>query len=55
MIVHEKATNQMTVEFNLLQVQLRPSIMNQSQYHNGNFKMARNTKCKTIHKTRQST
>ena len=50
MTVHEPATHQMTVEFKLLQVPLRPSTINQSPYHNKS-----RTKCETIHKTRQST
>ena len=54
MIVHETANHQMTVEFKLLLIPLRPSIMNQSPYHNGNRKRPRNTKC-DMHKTRQST
>ena len=54
MIVHETATHQMTVEFKLLQVPLQPSTMNQSPYNNGSCKRPRNTKCETIHKTRQS-
>ena len=48
-IVHETATHQMTVEFKLIQVPLRPSTMNQSQYHNGSCKRPRNTKCETTH------
>ena len=45
MIVNEKATKQMTVEFLLLQVTLRLSTMNQGPYHNGSCKRPRNTKC----------
>ena len=55
MIVHETAIHQITVEFKLLHVPLRPSIMNRNQYHNGRCKRPQNTKCETIHKTRQST
>ena len=38
MIVHETAIHQVTVEFKLLQVSIRPSTMNQSPYHNGSCK-----------------
>ena len=50
MIVHETATDQMTVIFKFLWVSLRPSTMNQGKYHNGSRKRPRNTKCETIHK-----
>ena len=43
-------THQMTVEFKLLQVPLRPTTMNQSPYNNGGCKRPRNTKRETIHK-----
>ena len=33
MIVHQTAIHQTTVEFKLVQVPLRPSIMNQGTYH----------------------
>ena len=36
--VHETAIHRMTVEFNLIQVPLRPSTMNQNPYHNGSCK-----------------
>ena len=42
MLVHETASQQMTVEFKLLQVLLRHSTMNQSPYHNGSCKRPRN-------------
>ena len=54
-IVHETATDQVTLEFKLLQVPLLPSTMNQSPYHNGSCKRPQNTKCETIHKTQEST
>ena len=38
MIVRKTPIQQMTVEFKLLQVPLRPSIMNQSSYHNRSVK-----------------
>ena len=46
MIVPETATHQTTVEFKLLQVPLRPSIINQSPYHNGSCKKPRNKNVK---------
>ena len=55
MIVHETATYQMIVEYNLQQVPFRPSTMNQSPYHMEAVKRPRNTKCETIHKTGQPT
>ena len=55
MIVHEIATQQITVEFKLLQVPLWPSTMIQSPHPNRSCKRPRNTNCETIHKTRQST
>ena len=51
MIVLETATHQMTVEFKLLQVPLRPSIINQRPYHNGSCKRPRDIKCETIYET----
>ena len=36
-------------------ITFRPSIMNQSPYHNTSCKRPRSTKCDTIHKTQQST
>ena len=48
MIVHETATYQMTEEFKLPQVPLRPSTMDKSQFHNESFKRPRNTKCETL-------
>ena len=38
MIVHERATHQMTIEFKLPQVPLQPSSMNWSPYQNGALK-----------------
>ena len=38
MIVHKTETHHVTVEFLLLQVQLWPSTVNQSPYHNGSCK-----------------
>ena len=55
MIVHVTDIRQMTLELKLLQVPLRPLTMNQCPYHNKSFKRSRNTKCETIHKTRQLT
>ena len=54
-IVHETAIHQMAVKFKLLQVPLEHSIINQSPYHKEKCKRPRDTKCETIHKTRQST
>ena len=54
MIVHETATHQLIIEFKLLDVPVRPSTMKQSPKHNGSCKRPRNTKCQSIHGTRQS-
>ena len=41
--VHEAAIQQVTVKFNVIQVQLWASIMNWSPYHNGSCKSTQNT------------